>query len=231
MADVVRVQTLSDGPRNLVVKMTNLSDGTGEVKARKVDVSELAPPATSVSIRKIGYTTDGPINLYWEADEDRLITMLEPGSQIFEYRYPGCLCNDAGTGKTGDILLSTLVSTDSVIMSAGGTRSESFHLPRETSTAMVRIPSMGNGAIHLERSKDDSTWVPMGDNLDGTDFVVAAWGTDPIDMDIADITRAVKSSDYLRFQSDTWQYYDRVFNIDYGVAASYTVILEMVKKT
>lgn len=41
MADAVTSQTIVDGGKNLVLKITNISDGTGETEVAKVDVSAL----------------------------------------------------------------------------------------------------------------------------------------------------------------------------------------------
>ena len=43
MADVVTSQTIQDGGRNLIMKFTNVSDGSGESAVGKVDVSALFP--------------------------------------------------------------------------------------------------------------------------------------------------------------------------------------------
>ena len=53
MADAVTSQTLADGPRNVVMKFTNVSDGTGEAAVTKVDVSALAGAPSTVKIMKI----------------------------------------------------------------------------------------------------------------------------------------------------------------------------------
>ena len=42
MADAVTSQTIVDGDRYAVIKLTNVSDGTGESAVTKVDVSSLA---------------------------------------------------------------------------------------------------------------------------------------------------------------------------------------------
>jgi hypothetical protein len=39
MADAVTSQTFIDGPKTVVMKFTNISDGTGESGVTKVDVS------------------------------------------------------------------------------------------------------------------------------------------------------------------------------------------------
>ena len=38
MADTVASQTLADGPKTAVLKLTNISDGSGESAVTKVDV-------------------------------------------------------------------------------------------------------------------------------------------------------------------------------------------------
>ena len=43
MADAVSTQVLLDGERQYIAKFTNISDGTGESKVTKIDVSALAP--------------------------------------------------------------------------------------------------------------------------------------------------------------------------------------------
>ena len=42
MADAVTSQTLQDGDKSVVMKFTNISDGSGESAVKKVDVSALA---------------------------------------------------------------------------------------------------------------------------------------------------------------------------------------------
>ena len=57
MADAVASQTLVDDNRRAVIKLTNISDGTGESAVTKVDVSSLATnegrTCTGVTIEKI----------------------------------------------------------------------------------------------------------------------------------------------------------------------------------
>lgn len=228
MADSVATQTILDGARNLVLKLTNLSDGTGEQKVRKVDVSAIGCDA--VKVTKIGYDTDGPVTLYWEADVDLPIVSLSPGQGVLDYKGFGGLTNNAGTGKTGDVLLSTLLGIDSVIVASSGTYSASFQVPKEAVSVMARIPDIDVGAVGLERSEDDTTFVPVGDPLDGSDVVIVASGADPIDVDITDFVRSVKPSEYLRFTCASQTTAAVTINLDYGGAASYTITMEMVKK-
>ena len=121
MAIETTTQTLNDGPRNLVMQLTGICDGSGnENKVVKVDVSALTPPCDEVKVSKMSGVVDfGVVELYWEALTDVMFAVL---SGQFEYCYdkPGGLLNNAGGGKTGDLLLSTaafeLNSTYSILI-------------------------------------------------------------------------------------------------------------------
>lgn len=107
MADAVTSQTLFDSAKNVVMKFTNLSDGNGESAVTKVDVSALSPAATKVSIQEIWYHTGGMVvTLLWDADTDVTILNLQ-GDGYMDFRRFGGLSNNAGTGVTGDILVTT----------------------------------------------------------------------------------------------------------------------------
>lgn len=118
MADAVATQTLMDGGRNVVMKFTNVSDGTGEAAVLKVDVSTLeAEPrtgrvCTGVKIVGISYTTVGmAVDLLWDATTDVLIySLAQDMTEDLDFsEFP--LWNNAGTGKTGDIMLTTVGHT------------------------------------------------------------------------------------------------------------------------
>ena len=63
MADALTSQVIQDGPRNAVLKFTNISDGTGQAAAVLVDVSSLSSdPLTNqvcngVTLQSISYST------------------------------------------------------------------------------------------------------------------------------------------------------------------------------
>lgn len=124
MADTVTSQTLQDGDRIAVMKFTNISDGTGESDVVKVDVSALAPsngkPCTGVRVRKINFSVTGmKVRLEYDATADTLICDL-PSDSAGELRFDeeGGIPNNAGSGKTGDILFTTLgqISGDSYMV-------------------------------------------------------------------------------------------------------------------
>jgi len=111
MADAVTSQTLLDGPRNVVMKFTNTSDGTGESAVTKVDVSELSGAPSRVKIKRVIFNVQGMVaRLLWDADTD--VTALDlsgDGEMCFEKI--GGLPNNAGAGVTGDIKLTTIGHT------------------------------------------------------------------------------------------------------------------------
>lgn len=115
MADAVATQTLFDGERMAIMKFTNISDGTGESKVLKVDVSALSPSAAggacdAVTITKIHASTHGmEVQIYWDATTDVFCWGVPQNSQYtWDWEQFGGLINNAGTGKTGDVLFSTV---------------------------------------------------------------------------------------------------------------------------
>lgn len=107
MADAVTSQTLIDGPKNVVVKLTNVSDGTGEAAVLKVDVSALNGAPDRVKINKVHYNVNGMVaSLLWDATTD-VVALVLAGDGCFDFTSFGGLINNAGTGVTGDILLTT----------------------------------------------------------------------------------------------------------------------------
>jgi hypothetical protein len=117
MADAVTSRVLAESASGLTLLLTNVSDGTGESAVNKVDVSALTPAVARVSIRKIHYITNGMgANLLWDADTDVLAFPVPNtaglyGCMDFTQFAPGKLSNNAGTGITGDVLLTTVGHT------------------------------------------------------------------------------------------------------------------------
>jgi hypothetical protein len=115
MADAVATQVILDGERLYIAKFTNISDGTGETGALKIDVSTLAPSSFSkacngVKINKIWVQTLGMgVDILWDATTDVLCESV-PADVLYKMCYDefGGLPNNAGAGKTGDVLFSTV---------------------------------------------------------------------------------------------------------------------------
>jgi hypothetical protein len=115
MADAVTSQIILDGERLFIGKYTNISDSTGESGVVKIDVSALNASAAGnacngVKINKIWAQTSGMgVDILWDASTD-LICETIPENQFFlmDYSEFGGLPNNAGSGKTGDVLFTTV---------------------------------------------------------------------------------------------------------------------------
>lgn len=113
MADSVTSQIIVDGDRNAVIAFTNVSDGTGESAVLKVDVSALQPNSrygqvcTGVTVRRVIYDCFGmSVSLLWDASTDVRFLVLA-GYGTHDFAPFGGIPNNAGAGKTGDILFTT----------------------------------------------------------------------------------------------------------------------------
>tara|TARA_A100001515_G_scaffold67305_1_gene53468 strand:+ start:892 stop:1296 length:405 start_codon:yes stop_codon:yes gene_type:complete len=118
MADTVASQTLADGPKTAVLKLTNISDGTGESAVTKVDVSALQTSAdgdtcTGVTIERIWWQCIGmKVQILWDATTDLFcIELGENQSGDHDYTKFGGLTNNSGSGKTGDVNFTTVGHT------------------------------------------------------------------------------------------------------------------------
>ena len=116
MADAVASQIIVDGPSFVAIKLTNISDGTGESAVTKVDVSALEADSrtglscTDVNIERIWWQCIGmKVRILFDADTDVMaIELGENQSGNHDYSIFGGLTNNAGTGKTGDVKLTTV---------------------------------------------------------------------------------------------------------------------------
>ena len=116
MADAVASQIIVDGPSFVAIKLTNISDGTGETAVTKVDVSALEADSrtgqscTDVNIERIWWQSIGmKVRILFDADTDVMaIELGENQSGNHDYSIFGGLTNNAGTGKTGDVKFTTV---------------------------------------------------------------------------------------------------------------------------
>ena len=114
MADTVTTQTIADTSGvKFVIKMTNVSDGTGETLVKKVDASELTF-MTEDGNRKIAriwhsVNTSNPksaVEIVWDGVTDST-AMILGGNGYFDLRTAGNEIVNNATTPTGDVLLST----------------------------------------------------------------------------------------------------------------------------
>ena len=118
MADALTSQVIQDGPRNAVLKFTNISDGTGQAAAVLVDVSSLSSdPLTNqvcngVTLQSISYSNVGMgVELLWDATTNvPLLNLLQNWADQTDFSDYG-IPNNSGTGRTGDILVTTTGAT------------------------------------------------------------------------------------------------------------------------
>ena len=116
MADAVASQIIVDGSSFVAIKLTNISDGTGETAVTKVDVSALEADSrtgqscTDVNIERIWWQCIGmKERILFDADTDVMaIELGENQSGNHDYSIFGGLTNNAGTGKTGDVKFTTV---------------------------------------------------------------------------------------------------------------------------
>ena len=118
MADAVTSQTIADGERNVVMKFTNVSDGSGEAAVVKVDVSALSSNSRGVAcsevrLMQVRYAVVGmSVQIYFDATANvLLLEIAESSNGNLEFDDFGGIPNNSGSGKTGDILFTTVGHT------------------------------------------------------------------------------------------------------------------------
>jgi hypothetical protein len=112
MADAVTTKTLLGNNNRVAVRLTNISDGTGESAVAKLTLSSYTLTngsiPTKAAIEEIYWSIQGftSVRLLWDHTTDVVIDVLAPGSGYRPYQDFGAL-GDVGTGDTGNILLTT----------------------------------------------------------------------------------------------------------------------------
>ena len=112
MADVVNSDVLINGDKNYVIRLQNVSDGTGESAVQKIDVSGLTfsdgSVPTTLSLQEIEWNMQGIdyVQLLFDATtDDEIVTLSGNGYKNFED--VGGISDPKSTGYTGDVLLTT----------------------------------------------------------------------------------------------------------------------------
>ena len=120
MADTVTSQTLKDSASTWAVKLTNISDGTGEAGVVKVSANTLIASdggsTQRLSINKIFWNVargtsslqDPRVTLTWRGTSNTtIVTLTGSGTLDLTTNLQAPLTNNAGAGANGDILLTT----------------------------------------------------------------------------------------------------------------------------
>ena len=113
MVDTVNTTVLNDGPRNYIVLLQSVSDGTGEATVTKVNISTLRGPSgatapTDFSLKNISWSIQGMnfVQLLFNANTNDLMITLSEGVGYDDLA--GSHIGDPNTaGSNGDILLTT----------------------------------------------------------------------------------------------------------------------------
>lgn len=111
MADAVDTQVLFSGGNQYAVRLTGLSDGTGETAVLKVDKSSLIGPLgaapSKLRIDEISWDISGwdGVVLDWDGTTDTHAMVLSTNGYM-DFRPVGGLVSDNADG-TGDLLLTT----------------------------------------------------------------------------------------------------------------------------
>ena len=118
MADTVSTQIIQDGGRTAIIKVTTAVGNTDVVTSVMVDVSSLAvDPVTKracTAVTLVGLTYIGVgvgVELEWDATANVLIFDL-PVNWTEQYDFGDFgIPNNAGAGKSGDIVATTVAPT------------------------------------------------------------------------------------------------------------------------
>ena len=114
MADIVTTQTITDTSGvKFVVKLTNLSDGTGETDVLKVDASNTTfmTEDGNRKIAKINWSINtanskSGVEVIWDGATNATACFLS-GQGYWDLRTDGSEITNNATTPTGDILFST----------------------------------------------------------------------------------------------------------------------------
>lgn len=110
MANSITTQTLQDGPKNLIVHLHIDGDGSGEeTDTVIVDASTYSPAFTKASLLRVWGSLNGfNAHLSWDATTNTdLLAVPDYEFNADFFSFAG-IVNDAGAGRTGDILLTTV---------------------------------------------------------------------------------------------------------------------------
>ena len=114
MADTVTTQTIADTSGvKYVIKLTNISDGSGEILIKKIDASETTFMSEdgARAIARVYYSINASDNksgveLVWDGETAATALFLS-GQGVMDLRTDGNSFTNNATTPTGDVLLST----------------------------------------------------------------------------------------------------------------------------
>ena len=114
MADTVTTQTIADTSGvKYVIKLTNISDGSGEILIKKIDASETTFMSEdgARAIARVYYSINASdkksgVELVWDGEINATALFLS-GQGFMDFRTDGNSFTNNAITPTGDVLLST----------------------------------------------------------------------------------------------------------------------------
>jgi hypothetical protein len=114
MADTVTTQTIADTSGvKYVIKLTNISDGSGEILIKKIDASETTFMSEdgARAIARVYYSINASdkksgVELVWDGETNATALFLS-GQGFMDFRTDGNSFTNNAITPTGDVLLST----------------------------------------------------------------------------------------------------------------------------
>ena len=113
MTNSVTFQTLEEGQRNIIVKAAGVLDTSDYalntfISAASSNQGGIGATPTQLRIDHIDYSISDQleVQLWWDATTDVIIMPLAGRGRMSFWNFGG-LINNAGAGKTGDILIKT----------------------------------------------------------------------------------------------------------------------------
>lgn len=114
MTDAVDTLALISGQNRRIIRINNVSDGTGESAVIKLDKSAFVGPdgvsePGKLVLEEVQWSIQGfsSVRLFWDHTTDDEICVLGTGNGYFNYKSIGGLVDPASSGQTGDLLLTT----------------------------------------------------------------------------------------------------------------------------
>lgn len=113
MVDTVTSKVIENGDRNYIVRLTNISDGTGESAVIKINVSDLSnsggETCTHLRLDRVDYDIQGftDVRLLFDATSDDVACILSAGQGSIDWSAAGGNVDPQSTGSTGDLKLTT----------------------------------------------------------------------------------------------------------------------------
>ena len=110
------LQTIENGPRNVVLKVTGAADDAGGT----IDISSYDVPgytATDWNLKRVQGGSDQKISIEWDAISNMLAWEVAVGENTdHDFNKAGGIPNNAGAGKTGDVVITPAAAADYSLM-------------------------------------------------------------------------------------------------------------------